>query len=198
MFATSWKVTTVKPLFKKLSSDPIVKNYLPVNNLTFMSKLIERCMLKQLNRHNEPYQLMPSYQSAYQQHHSCKTSLLKLTNDILWSMEDQNITAVLALDLSAAFDTVDHDVLLQVLKNQYGIDGKVLDWYDSYLHPRSYMVRVKGSKCTLQPLEFSVPQGSCGGPVLYASTLRLVVSPPLNLNGFTDDHSVNISFQAKN
>ena len=120
----------------------------------------------------------------------------------LWSMEDQNITAVLALlNLSAAFDTVDHNILLQVLKNQYGIDGKALDWYDSYLSLRSCIVDVKGSKSTSQPLEFSVPQGSCGGPVLiysvYASTLRLVVSPPLDLNRFANDHLVNISFRAK-
>ena len=99
----------IKPLLKKLS-------YWPVSNLTFMSKLIERCMLKKLNRHNKQHQLMPSYQSAYQQHHSCETTLLQLTNDILWSMENQNITAVLALDLSAAFDTMDHDILLQALK----------------------------------------------------------------------------------
>ena len=72
-------------------------------------------------------------------------------------MEDQNITAVLSLNLSAAFDMVDHDILLQVLKNQYGVDGKALDWYDSYLCPRSCMVQVKGSTSTLQPLEFSVP-----------------------------------------
>ena len=77
-----------------------------------------------------------------------KPSLLKLTNDILWSMENQNITAVLALNHSAAFDTMDHDILLQVFKNQYGIDGKVLDWYDSYLHPRSCTVDVNGSKST--------------------------------------------------
>ena len=91
---------------------------------------------------------MPSCQAAYQQHHSCKTSLLKLTNDILWSMENQNITAVLALNLRATFDTMDHDILLLVLKNQYGLDGKALDWYDSYLHPRSSIVDVKGSKST--------------------------------------------------
>ena len=114
-----------------------------------MSKLIERCMLKQINRHKEQNQFMPSYQSAYWQHHSCETSLSKLTNDILWSMEDQNITAVLTLNLSAAFITMDHDILLQVLKNQYSIDGKVLDWYDSYLCPRSCIVDVKGSKSTL-------------------------------------------------
>ena len=81
-------------------------------------------------------------------------------------MEEQCITAVLALDLSAAFDTVDHDILLQILRNQYGIDGKALKWYDSYLHPRSCMVQVKGETSAQQPLEFSVPQGSCGGPVL--------------------------------
>ena len=62
------------------------------------------------------------------------------------------------------------------------------------------MVQVKGSKSTLWWLEFSVPQGSCGGPVLYSvytSTLRLVVSPPLDLNGFADEHLVNISFKAE-
>ena len=109
-------------------------------------------MLKQFNSHTVQYQLMPSYQSAYQQYHSYETSLVKLTNDILWSMEEQNITAVLALDLSTAFDMVDHDILLQVLKNQYGIDGKALNWYDSYLLLRSCMVQVKGSTSTLQPL----------------------------------------------
>ena len=64
VFATSWNVANIKPLLKKLSLDPIVKNYQPVSNLTFMSKLIEICMLKQLNRYNEQHQLMPSYQSA--------------------------------------------------------------------------------------------------------------------------------------
>ena len=123
-FATCWKVATTKPLLMKPSLDPILKNYQPVSNLTFMSKMLERCMLKQFNRHTEQYQLMPSYQSAYWQFHSCETSLLKLTNDILWSMEEQNMTEFLPLNLSAAFDTVDHDILLQVLKNQYGIDGR--------------------------------------------------------------------------
>ena len=95
---------------------------------------------------------------------------------------------------------MDHDILLQVLRNQYGIDGKALKWYDRYLHPRSCMVQVKGETSTQQPLEFSVPQGSCGGLVLYsayASTLGLVVSLLLKLNGFADDHSINISFKAK-
>ena len=63
-------------------------------------------------------------------------------------MEDHNIKAVLTFDLSAAFDTMDHDILLQVLKNQYGRDRKALDWYDSYLCTRSCIVDVKGSKST--------------------------------------------------
>ena len=101
-------------------------------------------MLKQINRHDRQYQLIPSYKSTYQQHHSCKTFLFKLMNDILWSMENQSITAVLALNFSAAFDTVDQTILLQVLTNQYEIDVKALDWHDSYLHQTSCIVDVKG------------------------------------------------------
>ena len=70
---------------------------------------------------------MPSYQSAYREHHSCKTSIDRLTNDLLWSMERHRVTALVAIDLSAAFDTVDHTVLLKVLQQHFGVNGKVLN-----------------------------------------------------------------------
>ena len=81
-------------------------NYRPVSNLSFLSKVLEKAVLKQF----------PEYQSAYRQGFSCKTALVKLTNDILWAMEHQKVTAMMAIDLSAAFDTVDHDILLEVLQ----------------------------------------------------------------------------------
>ena len=93
-----------------------------------MSKLVEKCMLIQLNEHCSNQDLMPGYQSAYRANYSCETSILKLCNDILWAIERQDITALVALDLSVAFDTVDHGVLLNVLHNQFGITGNALHW----------------------------------------------------------------------
>ena len=138
IFVNNWKTAIIKPLLKKLGLELIAQNYHPVSNLPFMSKLVQKCMLIQLNEHCSNQNLMPSYQSAYTANHSCKTSLLKLCNDILWAMERQEITALVALDLSMAFDMVDHSVLLNVLHNQFGITGKALNWYDTYLKLHQY------------------------------------------------------------
>ena len=70
-----------------------------------MLKLVAKCMLAQFNKHCEDNQLMPDYQSAYRSNYSCETSLIKLVNDTLWDFENQNAVALVALDLSAAFDT---------------------------------------------------------------------------------------------
>ena len=91
-----------------------MKNYRPVSNLPFMSKLVEKCMLAQFNKHCKDNLLMPDYQSAYRSNYSCETSLVKLVNDTLWGFENQNAVSLISLDLSAAFDTVDHNVLLDV------------------------------------------------------------------------------------
>ena len=77
-------------------------------------------MLKHFNKHCEMNNLLPEYQLAYRQHYSCETALVKMADDILWSMEHQRITAV-AIDLSAAFDTLDHNILLKVLDTRFGI-----------------------------------------------------------------------------
>ena len=119
IFVNNWKNVIIKPLLKKLGLELIAKNYHPVSNLPFISKLVEKCMLIQLNEHCSNQNLMPSYQSAYRANHSCKTSPLKLCNDILRAMERQEIIALVALDLSMAFDTVNHSVLLNVLHNQF-------------------------------------------------------------------------------
>ena len=115
IFADKWKVAIVRPLLKKAGLDLVAANYRPVSNLPFLSKVNEKCMLKHFNRHCEMNNFLPEYQSAYRQHYSCETALVKMADDILWSMEHQRITAVVAIDLIAAFDTVDHDILLKVL-----------------------------------------------------------------------------------
>ena len=96
----------VFPLLKMLGLDLILKNYRPVSNLPFLLKLVEKCMLEQLNTHCNPYDLMPDYQSPYRTYYSCEMALLKLTSDILNTMEYQKAMTLVVLDLSAAFDTM--------------------------------------------------------------------------------------------
>ena len=92
-----------------------------MSNLPFLSKLVERATLAQFDQHCREHQLLPDFQLAYRKGYSTKTSLIKMTNDILWSMERKEATAVIVLDMSAAFDAVDHDLLLDILHNRYGI-----------------------------------------------------------------------------
>ena len=116
-----WKEAVVRPLVKKLFGGLVKTNYRPVNNLGFISKAAEKATLEQLTKHCNQNSLLPKYQSAYRKEHNCKTSLVKLVNDILWRMENQLVTVGVILDLSAAFDTVVHDFLLDILEKQFGI-----------------------------------------------------------------------------
>ena len=110
---------------------------------------------------------MLDYQSAYRQNYSCETALIKIVDDILWSMENGEVTALMAQDLLAAFDTVDHKILLRVLQKRYGIEGTCLEWFNTYLRPRLYKVNVGNMYSKECNLNCSVMQGSCVGPVLY-------------------------------
>ena len=154
-FYTSWKEALVKPLVKNRILGTTMTNYIPV-----ISKIVEKVTLDQFTQHCNRNSLLPNYQSAYRQHHSCETSLVKLVNDILWAMEKQLVTVVVILDLSAAFDIVDHDLLLEVLESRFGIVGTARKWYTSYLKPRSFKVSIRSSTSQPRQLDYSVPQGS--------------------------------------
>ena len=101
------------------------------------------CCVKTLNEETEWSQsknvnscLNSEFQSAYRPGHSCETALLKIMNDLLWPMERQSVSLLILLDLSAAFDTVDHQVLLNVLERKFGIQDVALKWFKSYLQNR--------------------------------------------------------------
>ena len=159
---------------------------------------MEKAALYRLNAHAEDNSLLPKNQSAYRRHHSCESALLRLVNDLFDAMEKQEVTALIAIDLSAAFDTVDHNILLQVLQNQYGVGGTVLSWIDSYLRPRSCRVSINTVQSSTRLLECSVPQGSCLGPWLYltyAGTLFDVIPPTISVYAFADDHIASRRFK---
>ena len=141
-FPNTWKTALVKPLIKKVPLGPVNTNYRPVSNLKYFAKVLECTALKQIVEHCENNKLLPKYLSAYRKGFSCETMLIKLADSILNNMESMKITAVIALDLSAAFDTVNHSILLQAFQNYYGLIGTVLNWLASYLHKRSCKVIV--------------------------------------------------------
>ena len=122
MFASDWKTALVRPLLKKVGLKLIHSNYRPDSKLPFLSKCLEQCTLTQFNDHCRKCNLMPDYQFAYRENYNCETALIKIVDDILWSMEKGKVTALMALDLSAAFNTVDHEVLLRVLQKRFGIE----------------------------------------------------------------------------
>ena len=198
-FCDIWKEALVKPLIKRKLLGMQNSNYRPVSNLSFISKIIEKVTLEQFNTHCQENSLVPEYQSAYRKNHNCETSLVKLVNDILWNMDRQLVTSIVILDLSAAFDTVDHDLLLDILEARFGITGTARKWYESYLKPRRFRVVVGKEESHPRQLDYSVLQGSIQGAFLfvaYASTLdEIVDSTTLELNGFADDHSIRRAFK---
>ena len=111
-------------------------------------------------------------------------------------MENELVTAVTIWDLSAAFDRVDHDLLLELLQNKCGIDGHALKWYNNYLKPKKFKVNINGVYSIKKSMQFSVPQGSVQGTFLfiaYTSTLHKVITD-ITLNSFADDHSLRKAF----
>ena len=137
-----------------------------MSNLSFISKLMEKCALKQFIQHCDDQNLIPDYQSAYRSGYSTEMALVKITNDILWSFEKQHASALIVMDLSATFDTVDHQILLDVLENRFGITGTTLSWFRTYFQPRFCKVCINKSHSKPQDLTFSIPPGSCAGLVL--------------------------------
>ena len=145
------------------------------------------------------YGLTPHYQSAYRKNHSCETSLLRLINEELWGMEQQQVAILVIMDLLAAFDMVHHDILLSVLNKRFGFQGVMLNWVESYLQPRHFKVCIGDTKSTLRQLEQTVPQGSVGGPYLfnlYCSTITFVIPDDLDIDfgAFADDHNLRKTF----
>ena len=114
-------------------TDTDYKNYCPISNLSFMSKLIERAVQTQLMAHFTEQNLFPKQQNTHRKNFSTETAILNICDNIWTNMENKKHTSIICLDLSAAFDTVNHSILLEVMESYFGIKGTVLNWIASYL-----------------------------------------------------------------
>ena len=165
----------VTPLIKKpnLPSNDL-KNYRLVSGLSFISKLIKCVVAKQLLEHIHVHNLDNLYQSAYKAGHSTETALLYIKNEIYFSLSKGETTALVLLDLSAAFNTIDHSTLLSCLRNWFGVSGSVLKWFTSYLTDRYQTIKIGSTLSDVCKLLFGESQGSVLGPLLFS----LYTTPP--------------------
>ena len=115
----------------------------------------------------DDHDLWESHQSAYRSGHSTETALLSIKNDLMLAIGDNKGVFLVLLDLSAAFDTVDHQILLRILSESIGLTGNALSWFRSYLNNRSCSVFIQGEFSHTKSLVYGVPQGSVLGPLAF-------------------------------
>ena len=140
----------------------------------FLSKCCEKVVESQFISHLRENKLEETFQSAYKMGHSTESALLRVHNDVLCALDEGRCVMLVLLDLSAAFDTVDHGILLSRLSHSFGVQGSAYTWFESYLSSRSQFVQFRDTSSSDRQLTCGLPQGSVLGPILY-----LVYSSPL-------------------
>jgi hypothetical protein len=195
------KHATIRPLQKKMGLELTKSNYRPVSNLPFLSKALEAAVILQLEEHINSNELSDTKQSAYKKNHSTETLLVRFKNDIMTSLDEGEVVMLVLLDLSAAFDTIDHKILLKRLQNTYGIESTALRWFEAYLKNRTQSVAINGEESSAKTLKYGVPQGSKLGPILFNTYIAPLskVAEKHNVidHKYADDEQLILSFKPK-
>ena len=161
------KEALLKPLLKKIDLEPVFMNYCPFSNLSCLSKLIERTVCNQITTYTESTDNLEELQSAYHTNCSTETALLKVKTDLLSAIDNKEVTCLILLYLSAAFNPVNHTILHNRMKYHFGVSGTALHWVCLYLTGRTQKVVIDGFESESVKLTLEIPQGSVLGPVLF-------------------------------
>jgi hypothetical protein len=191
VFPDSFKSALVTPVLKKNDLDCNVQlNYRPISNLSFTSKVLERLAARRLSKHLESSCVLDAFQSAYRSNYSTETAIARVLSDLAGALDDSHSVILVALDLSAAFDTVCHDALLTRLSNA-AIGGTALQWFSSYLADRRQAVSFHGERSSPISNPHGVPQGSVLGPILFNTYMaplgRYLTRNSINHHIYADD-----------
>lgn len=165
-FPKSEKLACVIPTYKGKGDSEVLNSYRPISNLSNLSKIIEATVHEQLLIYLKENGLISEAQSAYRENHSTETTICAVMNDLVKIVDESKCGILVMLDLSAAFDTVDHDILLEDLK-ALGIEEGALMWFNSYLKDRLQSVHISSDSSEIKNLKRGVPQGSILGPTLF-------------------------------
>ena len=165
LFPDKLKIAKVIPIYKK--GDPqLFENYRPISLLPTISKVLENIIHKQLSSYFDEYGLFFPNQYGFRPKHSTEYAALELIDRIINEMDKNEIPIDIFLDLSKAFDTIDHTILLHKL-TYYGLEDSTLRLFESYLKNRKQYTEIEESKSEILPLTIGVPQGSILGPLLF-------------------------------
>ena len=191
-FPSIWRIAHVLPI-PKITNPSSFSHYRPISILPFLSKVIERVVYSELSLHLSKHQFLSPYQSGFRLGHSTTTALIKICDDIRYGIDNQQLSIITLLDFSNAFNTVDHDILIAILRS-LNLSPIAIEWFRSYICGRVQCIRANNTFSSFSDLRAGVPQGGILSPLLFSIFINSITkSLTLPFHIYADDLQIYVT-----